>query len=74
MRDWVSFVDLVEDMSGLAGEVSFGTGIDQDVAIWTTQHKGLRSRGYKGEYLPSQERRIRYFHETLDKYISLDPT
>ena len=74
MRDWVSIDHQVEHVTGLAGEVSCGPGIDQDVAIWSTQHKGLRSRGYRGEYLPAQERRIRYFHETLDRYLAMDPT
>ena len=73
MKDWVSVDHQVEHIVGRAGEVSCGPGIDQDGAIWTTQHKGLRSRGYKGEYLPSQENRIRYFHQTLDKYIAMDP-
>ncbi|MEC8391885.1 MAG: SRPBCC family protein, partial [Actinomycetota bacterium] len=73
MRDWVSIDHQVEHVTGLAGEVSCGPGIDQDVAIWSTQHKGLRSRGYRGEYLPAQERRIRYFHETLDRYLAMDP-
>ena len=54
MRDWVSIDHQVEHVTGLAGEVSCGPGIDQDVAIWSTQHKGLRSRGYRGEYLPAQ--------------------
>ena len=72
-RAWVSIDHQVEHVTGLAGEVSCGPGIDQDVAIWSTQHKGLRSRGYRGEYLPSQERRIRYFHETLDRYLAMDP-
>jgi phenylpropionate dioxygenase-like ring-hydroxylating dioxygenase large terminal subunit len=69
MRDWVS-VDLqVEHQRGKAGEVSCGPGIDQDVAIWTTQQAGLMSRGYRGEYVPWQERRIRFFHDNIDRYI-----
>ena len=44
MRDWVSIDHQVEHVTGLAGEVSCGPGIDQDVAIWSTQHKGLRLR------------------------------
>ena len=44
-----------------------GPGIDQDVAIWKTQQQGLRSRGFRGEYMPWQERRIRYFHDTIDQ-------
>lgn len=74
MHDWVSIDHQVEHQTGKAGEVSCGPGIDQDVAIWTTQHKGLGSRGYRGEYLPTQERRIRYFHDTIDKYLAMPPT
>ncbi len=54
---------------GKVGEVSAGPGIDQDVAIWSSQQKGLRSRGYRGDYMPDQERRIRYHHENLDRYL-----
>ncbi len=70
MRDWVSVDHLVEHERGKAGELSCGPGIDQDVTIWSTQQAGLQSRGYRGEYLPWQERRIRYFHENIDKYIA----
>ena len=69
MRDWVSVDHQVEHQRGKVGEVSCGPGIDQDVSIWSTQQKGLQSRGYRGEYTPWQERRIRHFHETLDRWI-----
>ncbi len=72
MRDWVSVDHLVEHQRGMAGEVSCGPGIDQDVAIWSSQQKGLGSRGYRGEYLPTQERRIRFFHDNIDRYLA-DP-
>lgn len=73
MRDWVSIDHQVEHQTGLAGEVSCGPGIDQDVAIWSSQQQGLRSRGYRGEYLPWQERRIRYFHDNIDRYLAMGP-
>ena len=41
MRDWVSVDHQVEHQRGKVGEVSCGPGIDQDVAIWSTQQKGL---------------------------------
>jgi len=69
MRDWVSIDHQVEHQRGKVGEVSCGPGIDQDVAIWSTQQQGLRSRGYRGEYLPWQERRIRFFHDRVDQYV-----
>ena len=52
MRDWVSVDHQVEHQRGKVGEVSCGPGIDQDVAIWSTQQAGLTSRGFRGEYLP----------------------
>ena len=68
-----SELSLLARLSEEVGEVSCGPGIDQDVAIWTTQQKGLRSRGYRGDYMPWQERRIRYFHDTIDRYLDLGP-
>lgn len=70
MRDWVSLDHQVEHQRGVAGEVSCGPGIDQDVAIWKTQQQGLRSRGFRGEYLPWQERRIRFFHDNIDRLLA----
>ncbi|RMF78029.1 MAG: aromatic ring-hydroxylating dioxygenase subunit alpha, partial [Planctomycetota bacterium] len=46
-----------------------GPGIDQDVAVFVTQQRGFRSRGYKGVYLSNQEKRIRRYHELIDDYI-----
>jgi phenylpropionate dioxygenase-like ring-hydroxylating dioxygenase large terminal subunit len=70
MRDWVSVDYQVQHQRGKVGEVSCGPGIDQDVAIWSTQQAGLMSRGYRGEYLPWQERRIRFFHDNIDRYLA----
>ena len=70
MRDWVSINEQVEHETGSVGEISCGHGIDQDVAIWSSQQQGLSSRGYRGEYIPHQERRIRFFHENIDRYLS----
>jgi len=69
MDEWVSLDTPVAHQIGDVGEFSCGPGIDQDVDIWRTQQKGLRSRGYRGGYLPNQERRVRFFHDTLDAYI-----
>ena len=73
MRDWVSIDHQVEHETGIAGEVSCGPGIDQDVAIWNTQQQGLGSRGFRGEYMPWQERRIRFFHDNIDRYLAMGP-
>ena len=59
----------VEHLIGKIDEVSAGPGIDQDVAVWQSQQQGLSSRGFKGDYMPDQERRIRFHHETIDRYI-----
>jgi len=73
MKDWVSIDHQVEHQVGVAGEISCGPGIDQDVAIWSTQQKGLMSRGYRGEYMPWQERRIKFFHDNIDRHIAMGP-
>ena len=73
MKDWVSIDHQVEHQVGKAGEISCGPGIDQDVAIWSTQQRGLMSRGYRGEYMPHQERRIKYFHDNIDRYLAKGP-
>ena len=59
--------------SGEAISAEPDPGIDQDVAIWTSQQQGLRSRGYRGEYLPAQERRIKFFHDNIDRYLAMGP-
>ncbi len=73
MHDFVSIDAQVEHQTGKAGEVSCGRGIDQDVAIWDSQHAGLRSRGFQGEYMPHQERRIRFFHDNIDRFLDMGP-
>ncbi|MFO1239419.1 MAG: aromatic ring-hydroxylating dioxygenase subunit alpha [Sphingomonadaceae bacterium] len=59
----------VEHKRGAVGELSCGPGIDQDVSIWSNQQKGLRSRGYDGGVLAGQEDRVRFFHDTIDRWI-----
>jgi phenylpropionate dioxygenase-like ring-hydroxylating dioxygenase large terminal subunit len=73
MRDWVSIDHQVEHRTGRVGEVSCGPGIDQDVAIWSSQQQGLRSCGYRGAYMPWQERRITFFHDNVDRYLAMGP-
>jgi phenylpropionate dioxygenase-like ring-hydroxylating dioxygenase large terminal subunit len=52
------------------GEKSMGLTIDQDMAIFTEQQLGLRSRGFSGVYLSGQESRVRRYHEVIDDYIA----
>ena len=58
-----------ENIKGKVGEIDVGSGIEEDVAIWQSQQKGLSSRGYIGDYMPAQENRIRFFHENIDRYL-----
>lgn len=50
-------------------EDSIGPAIEEDVAVFVTQQRGFRSRGFKGVYLSNQEKRIRRYHEMIDDYI-----
>ncbi len=69
MSEWVDVSKPAPHIRGSVNEVSCGPAIDQDVSIWSTQQQGLRSRGYRGDYMPNQERRIRFFHGVLDQYL-----
>ncbi|MEP3916337.1 MAG: SRPBCC family protein, partial [Parasphingorhabdus sp.] len=69
MRDYISVDTPAEHVQGKAGEVSAGPAIDEDLAIWPLQQKGLHSRGYKRDYLAGQESRLRFFHETLEDWL-----
>ena len=51
------------------GEDSIGLAIAEDVAVFVTQQRGVRARGFKGVYLSAQETRIRRYHEMIDDYI-----
>lgn len=70
MSEWVDVNTPAPHVQGKWGEVSCGPGIDQDVEVWQYQQRGLRSRGYKRDYLAWQERRVRYFHETLERWMA----
>lgn len=70
MAEWVDLSVPAPHQQGKWGEVSMGPGIDQDVSVWQGTQRGLRSRGYRGDYLAWQERRVRYFHENLDRWMS----
>ena len=57
-------------LSGLpAAKDSIGPAIEDDVAVFITQQRGVRSRGFKGAYLSGQEKRISRYHERIDDYI-----
>ena len=60
---------VAEHEVGVFGEVSAGLAIDQDISIWSTQQRGVSSRGYRRDYMPDQERRVRFFHQKIDEYI-----
>jgi phenylpropionate dioxygenase-like ring-hydroxylating dioxygenase large terminal subunit len=69
MRESVSVDTPAQHVQGRYGEVSAGPAIDEDLAIWVGQQRGLRSRGYKRDYLSGQESRMRFFHETLEDWL-----
>ena len=50
-------------------EDSIGPAIEEDVAVFVTQQRGFRSRGFTGVYLSNQEKRIRRYHELIDDHI-----
>ena len=70
MGEMVDLSKPVEHKRGKVGELSCGPGIDQDVSIWSNQQKGLRSRGYPGGVLAGQENRVRFFHDTIDRWLA----
>lgn len=74
MFQTVSWDTEVPHITGLVGEVECGKVIDEDLSVWTTQQKGLMSSGYTGHYLPDQEKRVRFFHEEIDRYIARGET
>jgi hypothetical protein len=71
MREWVGIDTPAPHVQGPTASVSAGPAIDQDVAVWSAQQRGLHSRGYNRDYLSGQESRMRYFHETLEKWMGL---
>jgi phenylpropionate dioxygenase-like ring-hydroxylating dioxygenase large terminal subunit len=70
MEEMVSTSTQAPHVTGVWPETSVGPAIDQDVRVWSAQQKGLKSRGYRGDYMPWQERRVRHFHEMIDRYIA----
>jgi phenylpropionate dioxygenase-like ring-hydroxylating dioxygenase large terminal subunit len=70
MRENVSIDTPAQHVQGAYGSVSAGPAIDEDLAIWIGQQRGLRSRGYKRDYLSGQESRMRFFHETLEDWLA----
>ena len=52
-----------------AAKDSIGPAIEDDVAVFITQQRGVRSRGFTGAYLSGQEMRISRYHERIDDYI-----
>ncbi len=69
MGEWVDVATPAPHRQGKWREVSMGPGIDQDVAVWEAQQRGLHSRGYRGDYLAGQESRVRYFHDNLARWM-----
>jgi phenylpropionate dioxygenase-like ring-hydroxylating dioxygenase large terminal subunit len=69
IREWLDVNTDVPHQIGKAGEVFVGPTTEGDVLAWPNVQKALHSRGYLGDYLSGQERRVRYFHDVLDTYL-----
>ncbi len=69
MAEWVDVSVPAPHQQGKLGEITMGPGIDQDLFVWYGTQKGLHSRGYKRDILAHQERRVRYFHQNIDKWL-----
>ena len=54
---------------GEGHESKLHLALRQDGEQAAPQQRGLRSRGFKGLHLAYQERRIRHFHDVLDRYL-----
>lgn len=70
MAEWVDVSVPAPHIQGKVGDVDMGPGITQDVEVWGVQQRGLHSRGYQRDYLPWQERRVRFFHENLEAWMA----
>lgn len=70
MAEWVDVAVPAPHIQGKVGEIDMGPGISQDVDVWGVQQRGLHSRGYTRDYLPWQERRLRFFHENLEAWMA----
>ena len=70
MDETVGFDVKVPHITGKVREVSCGPVIDDDVAVWSTQQKGMMSMGYSGSHMPDQEKRVGFFHDEIDRYIA----
>jgi len=51
------------------GKDNIGPGIEDDVRVFVTQQRGMRSRGFESAYFANQEKRIQRYHEMIDDYI-----
>lgn len=52
------------------GEKGLGVVLDGDAWVMAGQQEGMRSRGYSGAILARQERRIKQYHDMIDRYIA----
>ena len=69
LRKWQDINENIPHITGKFGEVELGPTIHSDAMVWQGCQQALHSRGYHGEYLAWQERRVRYFHEVIDRYM-----
>jgi phenylpropionate dioxygenase-like ring-hydroxylating dioxygenase large terminal subunit len=70
LRKWQDVSEIVPHQFGKFGEVELGPTIHSDAMVWSGCQKALHSKGYLGDYLAGQEKRVRYMHDVLDRYIA----
>jgi hypothetical protein len=60
--------DRYEENGGHRG-YAYSQIMQQDYGMFGRQQRGMRSRGFSGLRLMTQERRIRKVHEVIDSYL-----
>ena len=64
------FNTAISALMELANEIGRFDTVGQPDEEEERTYRGLHSRGYKRDYLAWQERRVRYFHENIDRWIA----
>ena len=55
------------------GHILFGAPSIAGFPLLDPLARALMSRGYRGDYMPWQERRLRYVHDNIDRYLAMGP-
>ena len=49
---------------------SSAAALPASAQVWEMQQRGLHSRGYKRDTLAWQERRVRFFHDNIERWLA----